>query len=282
MGNAGMQRQWTHRSPATAPRRTGRGFTLTELLVVIGLVALLVSLLMPALGQARAAARTTGCLSNLRQMGTAWTMYLAENRGHLPEHVWWTPTTPDIAWRGYWLGILEHYNVRGDALLCPTAMEPIPFKQLNVGFGTAQYAWTGRWSHNGTTVRFNGDLFRNGSYGYNRYLTAGGGFGQNGKADRITAVRNTADVPVILDAVFTDFAPVNQFAAFPASTPPSLRGEDYPFNAPEQWRFLIARHNRGINAVMGDGSARWIRLEDTYMLSWKSDWVKYRLPLPAD
>src|SRR5918993_6089601 len=89
-----------------------RGFTLTELLVVMGLIALLISLLMPALGQARAAARSTGCLSNLRQMGLAWTMYLSENRGHLPEHITSTPLTPDIAWRGYWLGILDAYNVR--------------------------------------------------------------------------------------------------------------------------------------------------------------------------
>lgn len=267
----------------TAEPRTRRGFTLTELLVVMGLVALLISLLMPALGQARAAAETTGCLSNLRQMGTAWTMYLAENRGHLPEHVWHTPLTPDVAWRGYWLGILENYNVRGDALLCPTAMEPIPFKQINAGYGTEGYAWSGRWyTRNGSVIRLNPQNYRDGSYGYNRYLTAGGGFGQGGKADRITAVRDLSDVPVILDAVFADFAPVNQFAAFPASAPPNLRGEKFPFNAPEQWRFLIARHKRGINGVMADGSARWIPLEDTYQLSWKSDWVKYRLPLPQE
>jgi hypothetical protein len=271
----------THRTLGRTRRTHGGGFTLTELLVVIGLVALLISLLMPALGQARAAARTTGCLSNLRQMGVAWTMYLAENRGHLPEHINHTPLTPDVAWRGYWLGILEHYNVRGDALLCPTAFDPIPFKQVNNGFGNAEYAWTGRFQSNGTTVRFNADLYRDGSYGYNRYLTAGGGFGQNGKADRITAVKNLTDVPVILDAVYTDFAPVNNFPAFPASSPPNLRGEKYPLNPPEQWRFLIARHKQGINGVMADGSARWIPLEDTYLLQWKHDWVKYRLPVPT-
>src|SRR4051794_5172848 len=137
--------------PGTRPR----GFTLTELLVVIGLVMLLVSLLMPALGQARAAARSTGCLSNLRQMGNAWTMYLAENRGRLPEYIWSTPPTPDIAWRGYWTGILDTYRVRDDAIMCPAASEPIPFKQLNKGFGAVDYGWTGRYESNGTGIRFN-------------------------------------------------------------------------------------------------------------------------------
>ena len=78
-------------------------------------------------------------------------------------------------------------------------------------------------------------------------------------------------------SVYVDFAPVNGFEAFPASTPPNLKGDKFPLGPPDQWRFLIARHGRGINACMADGSARWVPLEETYMLTWKSDWVKYRL-----
>src|SRR3954468_24089525 len=147
----------------TIARRGQRAFTLTELLVVVGLIALLVSLLMPALGQARAAARSTGCLSNLRQMGNAWTMYLAENRGHLPEYTWLTPLTPDVSWSGYWIGILDNYRVRDDAILCPSANEPIPFKGLNKGWGTTKYAWTGKFESNGTPIRFSAQLYRDGS-----------------------------------------------------------------------------------------------------------------------
>jgi prepilin-type processing-associated H-X9-DG protein len=252
---------------------------LTELLVVVGLIALLISLLMPALGQARAAARSTGCLSNLRQMGNAWSMYLAENKGRLPEQIWHTPTTPDLAWRGYWSGILDHYRVRDEAILCPAAFDPIPFKQANPAFGNARYAWSGKWSSNGTGIRFSSTLYRDGSYGYNRYLTVGGGFG---KIDRITAVKDLSNVPVFLDAVYVDFAPSNGFEALPATTPPNLRGEKFPPGVADQWRFLIARHQRGINGLMADGSARWVPLEETYMLTWKSDWVKYGLSLPAN
>src|SRR6185369_11483942 len=97
------------------------GFTLTELLVVVGLITVLISLLLPAMGKARAAANSAACLSNLRQLGTGWTMYIAENRGRLPDDIWSTPTAPEVAWMLSWPGVLESYKVRGDALLCPAA-----------------------------------------------------------------------------------------------------------------------------------------------------------------
>src|SRR3954463_16783379 len=109
--------------------RRSRGFTLTELLVVIGLIAVLISLLFPVLGKVRSAAQSATCLSNLRQMGTAWAMYTSENKGRLLGSMSASPLTPDVPWRGYWTGVLDTYKVRGGTLLCPAANEPISFNQ---------------------------------------------------------------------------------------------------------------------------------------------------------
>ena len=72
--------------PIQATNQTRRSaFTLVELLVVVAVVGLLIGIILPALGGARAAAQATGCVSNLRQLGLGLGQFLNDNDGALPQ-----------------------------------------------------------------------------------------------------------------------------------------------------------------------------------------------------
>jgi len=79
-------------------RRRLPAFTLVELLVAISVISVLVTLVMPGLSRARAAARTIQCLNNLRHLGAAWTLYADEHRGYCMPQVWFFHSPPLYWW----------------------------------------------------------------------------------------------------------------------------------------------------------------------------------------
>src|SRR5258705_3230851 len=89
----------THVRIVRPARRLARGFTLVELLVVIGIIALLIAILLPALARARESANSVKCLSNVRQLGMAFQMYTNANGGAFPP----SGVAGAAAGRGYWV-----------------------------------------------------------------------------------------------------------------------------------------------------------------------------------
>src|SRR5438105_6866956 len=92
-------------TPHPRVRPQSAGFTLVELLVVIGIIALLISILLPVLGRARESAIAIQCMSNLRQIAVADQMYVNQYNWHMPG--WWEDDHAYGAYNHYWAGLKE-------------------------------------------------------------------------------------------------------------------------------------------------------------------------------
>ena len=92
-------------------RQGDGGFTLVELLVVIGIIAVLISILLPALNRARRAAYTVQCASNMRQIATRLLMYINANKGvHPPAMISKGVAGDPYADGWFWAAELMHQN----------------------------------------------------------------------------------------------------------------------------------------------------------------------------
>jgi len=216
-------------------KRRRNAFTLVELLVVIGIIALLISMLLPALNKAREQAKRAACASNIRQIGQLWHMYANDHKGFFPDHGIgfgnWTLLTPDLRE----IFITKYKFQTGRIFYCAT---------WNAGYyGEPDYLWNN--PRTDTTPHTY-------TLGYSMYMSQGQVFGLSSTQQWNISLGNnlpplvknsdkrSAEIPLMFDET-------NLYG------PPYYGTITYAFST----HYSRGPEPDGGNALFGDGHAEW-------------------------
>jgi prepilin-type N-terminal cleavage/methylation domain-containing protein/prepilin-type processing-associated H-X9-DG protein len=298
-------------------RSAGVGFTLVELLVVIGIIALLVAILLPALNRARRASRAVACMSNVRQLVIGELQYFVDSRCHFSPYYDFAGTPPS-PFQIEWMSQVVKPEQLNKVRLCPEATDynveyaPALPTLGNLTGGNMPGAAFAAWGPGGRAMRYwdqhNNPQQMQGSYEYNGFLLRSDPSGDDSTlfqypspqfgASTNNAARykswvwvpplpHSADIPMISDGTWVNawlkesdgIDPNNNGYAGGVVSLYDPAGQGPGLDVRNNWRrVLIARHNMAINVGFMDGHVATVLLPDLWTLQWHTGWDLKNLP----
>lgn len=253
------------------------GFTLVELLVVISIIALLVSILMPALGKAREQAKDALCLVNLRSIGQTLQLYTMDFDDQFTPG-WWhdggsglTMNLPDGLEKIMWQFAAQDYYQDPEVLLCPKNKAP-DFSDPAYEFSNNDRDPWGPVSWMPKIPALGNKYAEYGSntggkpvsgYAVNDWL---GSLGINSGEEQWKKIqsKNANDIPMVLDGGWYSGAPYD-FSIPPQNPDDKVQSQS---NLDAMDRFVFSRHRGGTHSVFMDMSVRRVSVKGLWGLKW--------------